>query len=84
MCKWNSKQVLSPQFGNVGNLPPLQKNFVKSIYSIAILIKITQCHYVVLIFLQNGTTDFDETLHVACVWLPEESKTTVISGYSPV
>ena len=29
-----------------------------------ILIKITQCHYPVRIFLQNGTTDFDETLHV--------------------
>ena len=37
-----------------------------------------------LIFLQNGTTDFDENLHVAWVWLPEESKTTGTSGYSPV
>ena len=34
-----------------------------------ILIKITQCHCVVTIFLQNRTTDFDETLHVALVCL---------------
>ena len=38
-----------------------------SLTKVLILIKITQCHYVVLIFLQNGTTDFDETLHVAWV-----------------
>ena len=30
-----------------------------------ILIKITQCHCPVRVFLQNDTTDFDETLHVA-------------------
>ena len=50
----------------------------------AILIKITQCHYLVRIFLQNRTTDFDETLHVAWTCLPEESMTTGTSGYSPV
>ena len=48
-----------------------------------ILIKITQCHCLVHTFLQNGTTDFDKTLHVAWAWLCEESKTTGTSGYSP-
>ena len=36
-----------------------------------ILIKITHCQDLDPIFLQNRTTDFDETLHVAWVWLPE-------------
>jgi len=36
-----------------------------------ILIKITQCHYLDRTFLQNRTTDFDETLHVAWVCLCE-------------
>ena len=36
-----------------------------------ILIKITQCQYLVRTFLQNGSTDFDEILHVAWEWLPE-------------
>ena len=49
-----------------------------------ILIKITQCHYLVLIYLQNGTTDFDETLHVAWEWLPEGYGISGRSGYSPV
>ena len=42
-------------------------------------IKITQC-----IFLQNCTTDFDETLHVAWVWLPKGFGNTGRSGYSPL
>ena len=49
-----------------------------------ILIKITQCQYLVLIFLQNRTTDFDETLHVAWEWLPEGYGTSGRSGYSPI
>ena len=49
-----------------------------------ILIKIAQCHFLVRTFLQNRTTDFDETLHVAWICLPEESMTTGTSGYSPV
>ena len=60
-----------------------KKRYVSSL-EIQILIKITQCHYLVLISLQNGTTDFDETLHVAWICLPEKSKTTGTSGYSPV
>ena len=51
---------------------------------VCILIKITQCQYPVRVFLQNGTTDFDETLHVAQAWLPEGYGTTGRSGYSPV
>ena len=47
-------------------------------------IKITQCHYLVSTFLQNRTTDFDETLHVAWVWLPEGFSNCGRSGYSPV
>ena len=50
----------------------------------SILIRITQCHCLVLIFLQNGTTDFDENLHVAWVWLLKDYGTTDMSGYSPV
>ena len=49
-----------------------------------ILIKITQCHYLVSTFLQNRTTDFDETLHVAWVWLPEGFGNSGRSCYSPV
>ena len=49
-----------------------------------ILIKIAQCHCLVTIFLQNRTTDFDETLHVASVCLPEGFGNSGRSGYSPV
>ena len=49
-----------------------------------ILIKITQSHYLDCTFLQHRTTDFDETLHVACVCLPEGFVTPDTSGYSPV
>ena len=52
--------------------------------AIDILIKITQCHCVVTIFLQNRTTDFDETLHVAWVCLSAGYGTSGRSGYSPV
>ena len=54
--------------------------FVKS----TILIKITQCHYLDRTFLQNRTTDFDETLHVAWVCLCEGFSNSGRSGYSPV
>ena len=47
-------------------------------------IKITQCQYLVPVFLQNGSTDFDETLHVAWEWLLEGYETSGRSGYSPV
>ena len=36
------------------------------------------------IFLQNHTTDFDETLHVALVYPGEGFSTIDTSGYSPV
>ena len=49
-----------------------------------ILIEITQCHCLDPTFLQNRTTDFDETLHVAWEWLPEGCITSGRSGYSPV
>ena len=49
-----------------------------------ILIKITQWHYGVRTFLHNGSTDFDEILHVAWEWLPEGHGTSGRSGYSPV
>ena len=49
-----------------------------------ILIKITQCQDLVRIFLQNHTTDFDETLHVALVCPGEGFSTIGTSGYSPV
>ena len=49
-----------------------------------ILIKITQCHYLVRIFLKNRTTDFDETLHVVWVCPGEGIGTIATSGYSPV
>ena len=49
-----------------------------------ILIKITQCQDLETIFLQNRTTDFDETLHVASEWLLEGYGTSGRSGYSPV
>ena len=49
-----------------------------------ILIKITQCQDLVRIFLQNRTTDFDETLHVASVCPGEGFSTIGTSGYSPV
>ena len=52
--------------------------------STRILIKITQCHYLDYTFLQNGSTDFDETLHVAWVCLPEGFGNSGRSGYSPV
>ena len=50
----------------------------------SILIKITQNHYLDTIFLDNCTTDFDETLHVARVCPGEGFGTTGTSGYSPV
>ena len=49
-----------------------------------ILIKITHCHYLVRIFLQNRTTDFDETLHVVWVCPGEGFGTIGTSGYSPI
>ena len=49
-----------------------------------ILIKITQCHYLVRIFLQNRTTDFDETLHVVWVCPGEGFGTIGTSCYSPI
>ena len=53
---------------------------------VEILIKITQCHCLDPTFLQNRTTDFDETLHAAWVrvWLPEGFGNSGRSGYSPV
>ena len=47
-----------------------------------ILIKITQCYCIVTIFLQNCTTDFDETLHAAFEWLPEGYGISGRCGYS--
>ena len=52
--------------------------------SLYILIKITQCQDLVRIFLQNLTTDFDETLHVAWVCPGEGFGNSGRSGYSPV
>ena len=49
-----------------------------------ILIKIKQCHYLDRTFLQNRTTDFDETLHVAWVCLCEGFGNSGRSGYSPL
>ena len=49
-----------------------------------ILIKITQSHYLDTTFLQNRTTDFDETLHVAWVCPGEGFGNSGRSGYSPV
>ena len=49
-----------------------------------ILIKITHCHYLVRIFLQNRTTDFDETLHVVWVCPGEGFGTIGTSCYSPI
>ena len=49
-----------------------------------ILIKITQNHYLDTTFLQNRTTDFDETLHVAWVCPGEGFGNSGRSGYSPV
>ena len=51
---------------------------------IIILIKITQCHYLDRTFLQNCTTDFDETLHVPWVCLPEGFGNSAMSDYSPI
>ena len=53
-------------------------------FCVIILIKITQCQDLVTIFLQNRTTDFDETLHVAWAWSGEGFGTSGRSGYSPV
>ena len=50
----------------------------------SILIKITQCQDLDPTLLQNHTTDFDETLHVAWVWLPEGFSNSGRSGYSLV
>ena len=49
-----------------------------------ILIKITQCQDLDPTFLQNRTTDFDETLHVAWVCLCEGFGNSGRPGYSPV
>ena len=52
-----------------------------------ILIKITQNHCLVTVFpvfLQNGSTDFDETLHVRWACPGEGFSTIDTSGYSPV
>ena len=54
------------------------------VIKLCILIKIIQCHYLERIFLQNGTTDFDETLHVAWVCSGEGFSTIGTSGYSSV
>ena len=66
--------VWAPTLGFCGS------NLLKPLKSL----KITHCQYPVRVFLQNGTTDFDETLHVAQAWLPEGYGTTGRSGYSPV
>ena len=47
-------------------------------------IKITQNHCLVTVFLQNGSTDFDETLHVHWACPGEGFSTIGTSGYSPV
>ena len=52
--------------------------------NVSILIKITHCQDLDRTFLQNCTTDFDETLHVAWVCPGEGFGTTGTSGYSPV
>ena len=49
-----------------------------------ILIKITQCHFLDRTFFQNRTKDFDETFHVAWVYLSEGFGNSGRSGYSPV
>ena len=51
---------------------------------VPILIKITQCHYLVVTFLQNRTTDFDETSQVAWVCSGEGFGSRGRSGYSLV
>ena len=58
--------------------------FQKSSSHLQILIKITQCQDLETIFLQNRTTDFDETLHVVWVCPGEGFGTIGTSGYSPV
>ena len=49
-----------------------------------ILIKITQSHYLDCTFLQNRTTDFDETLHVVWVCPGKGFGTIGTFGYSLV
>ena len=46
-----------------------------------ILIKITQCHCIVPIFLQNCSTDFDETLCDAQACSEEGLEPTGMSSY---
>ena len=64
------------------NMKCLLKLNVANFYTI--LIKITQCHFLVTTFLQNRTTDFDETFHVAWVCLCESFGNSDRSGYSSV
>ena len=45
---------------------------------------ITQCRDLDPTLLQNRTTDFDETLHVAWICPGEGFGTTGTSGYSPI
>ena len=56
----------------------------KKIFLNPILIEITQCQDLETIFLQNCTTDFDETLHVVWVCPGQGFGTIGTSGYSPV
>ena len=49
-----------------------------------ILIKITQCQDLETIFLQNHTTDFDETLHVVWICPGKGFGTIGTFGYSLV
>ena len=51
------------------------------VYFYAILIKITQNHCLVTVFLQNGSADFDETLHVHWACPGEGFSTIGTSGY---
>ena len=76
MCTNRNKESLS----NINR----KSNLYFTNFTWKILIKITQNHYLDTTFLQNCTTDFDETLHVAWARLPEGFGTIGISGYSPV
>ena len=82
------KKVITHIFGHLlkkrlGSNYALQKaRMYLYIQPLIILIKIRQCHYGVRTFLQNGSTDFDEILHVAWEWLPEGYATSGRPGYS--
>ena len=63
---------------------PSSLSCAKAKIMVHILIKITQNHYLDTTFLQNRTTDFDETLHVAWVCLCEGFGNSGRSGYGPL